>query len=187
MKQGDICVYVTCQCTCCYSVVQLCLTLRGPMNCSTPCFPVLHYLPEFAQIHVHRVSNAIQPSHPLMPPSPPALNLSRHQGLFQWVVFSHEVAEELELQLQHQSLQWILSPYNWFPLGLTGWISLPSKELSGVFCSTIGKHQFFGAQPFLWSNSHICTWLLEKLWLWLYGPLSAKWCLCFLIRFLGLS
>ena len=75
----------------------------------------------------------------------------------------------------------------WFPLGLTGWISLLSKELSRVFSSTIGRHQFFGAQPFLWSSSHTCTWLMEKLWLWLYGPLSAKWCLCFLISCLGLS
>ena len=75
-----------------------------------------------------------------------------------------------------------------FPLGLTGWISLQSKGLSRVFSSTtIWKHQFFSAQPSLWSNSHIHTWLLEKPQFWLYGPLSAKWCLCFLIRCLGLS
>ena len=68
----------------------------------------------------------------------------------------------------------------WFPLGLTGWISLQSKGLSKVFSSaTVGKPQFFSAQPSLWSNSHICTWLLEKPQLWLDGPLSAKWCLCF--------
>ena len=75
----------------------------------------------------------------------------------------------------------------WFPLGLTGLISWLSKGLSRVFSSTtIWKHQFFGAQPSLWSNSHICTWLLEKPWLWLYGSLSAKWYLCFLICYLGL-
>ena len=76
----------------------------------------------------------------------------------------------------------------WFPLGWSGLIFLKSKGLSGVFSSTtIWKHQFFGAQPSLWSNSHISTWLLEKPQLWLYKPLSAKWCLCFLICCLGLS
>ena len=71
---------------------------------------------------------------------------------------------------------------HWFLLGLTGLISLLSKGLSDVFSSTtLWKHQFFGAQPSLWSNSHICTWLLKKPWLWLYGPLSAKWCICFLM------
>ena len=75
------------------------------MDCSTPGFPVLHYLLEFAQIHVHWVSDAIQPSHSLSSPSPPALNLSQHQGLFQWVGSSHQMAKVLELQ--HQSFQWI--------------------------------------------------------------------------------
>ena len=70
----------------------------------------------------------------------------------------------------------------WFPLGLTGLISLLSKGLSRAFFRTpIWKHQFFRAQPSLWSNSHICIWLMEKPWLWQYGPLSAKWRLCFLI------
>ena len=67
------------------SVTQSCLTLCDSMNCSTPSFPVLHHLPEFAQTYVHWVSDAIQPSHPLLPASPPSLNLSQHQGLFQWV------------------------------------------------------------------------------------------------------
>ena len=76
----------------------------------------------------------------------------------------------------------------WFPLGLTGLISLLSKGLSRVFSSTtIQKHQFLGIQPSLWSNSYIYTWLLAKPQIWLYGPLSSKWCLCFLIRYLGLS
>ena len=73
----------------CCSVVKWCLTLCDPMDCSTPGFPVLHHLVEFAQTHVHWVNNAIQPSHPLSSPSPPALNLSKHQGLFQWVVSLH--------------------------------------------------------------------------------------------------
>ena len=76
----------------------------------------------------------------------------------------------------------------WFPLRLTGLISLQFKGLSKVYSSTkIWKHLFFGLQPSLWSKIHISTWLLEKPLFWLYGPLSAKWCLCFLIHFLGLS
>ena len=76
------------------------------MNCSTPGLPVHHQLPESTQTHVHRVGDAIQPSHSLSSPSPPALNLSQHQGLFQWVSSSHQVAKVLEFQLQHQSFQW---------------------------------------------------------------------------------
>ena len=91
----------------CCSVAKLCLTLCEPMDCSMPGFPVLHYLPESAQTHVHWVSDAIQPSHPLSPPSPPTLNLAQQQGLFQWVSSSHQVVKVLELQLQHQSFQWV--------------------------------------------------------------------------------
>ena len=89
------------------SVTQLCLTLCDPMDCSTPGFPVHHQLLELAQTHVHWVGDAIQPSHPLSSPSPPGFNLSQHQGLFQWVSPSHQVAKGLELQLQHLSFQWI--------------------------------------------------------------------------------
>ena len=71
--------------------VQSCLTLCDTMNCSTPGFPAHHQLPELSQTHVHWVNDAIQPSHPLSSPSPPALNLSQHQGLFQWVSSSHQV------------------------------------------------------------------------------------------------
>ena len=77
------------------------------MDCSTPGLPVHHHLWELAQTHVHRVGDAIQPSHPLSAPSPPAFNLSQHQGLFQQVNSSHQVAKGLEFQLQHQSFQWI--------------------------------------------------------------------------------
>ena len=142
------------------SVVKLCSTLCDPMNCSsTPCFPVLHHFSELAQIHVHWVSDVIQLSHPLSFPSPPALSLSHHQGLFHWVSTLHQVAKVLELQLQHQSFQW--RTFN--SLGLIGWISLQSKGLSRVFSSTtIQKHRFFSAQNSLWSRSHIHTWLPEK-------------------------
>ena len=88
----------------CSSVVKSCQTLCDPMNCRTSGFPVLHYLPEFAQTHVHWVDDAIQPSHSLSSPSL-APSLSQHQGLFQWVSSLHQVDKVLELQ--HQSFQWI--------------------------------------------------------------------------------
>ena len=81
------------------SVAQSCLTLCDPMNCSMPGLPVHHQLPEFTQTLVHQVGDAIQPSHPLSSPSPPARNPSQHQSLFQWVNSSHEVAKVLEFQL----------------------------------------------------------------------------------------
>ena len=87
------------------SVTQLCPTLCNPMNHSTPGLCVHHQLPESTQTHVHWVGDAIQPFHPLSSPSPPAFNLSQHQGLFQWVSSSHQVAKVLEFQLQHQSFQ----------------------------------------------------------------------------------
>ena len=94
---------------CCCSIAQSCPTLYNPMDCSKPGFPVFYYLLEFAQTHVHWVDDAIQPSHPLSPPSPPALNLSQQPGLFKWVSSSHQVAKVLELQLQHQSFQCIFN------------------------------------------------------------------------------
>ena len=96
------------------SVAQLCQTLHIPIDCSTPGFPVYHQLPE--PTHVHCICDAIQPSHPLSSPSPPAFNLSQHQRLFQWVSSSHQVAKVLEFQLQHQSFQWIFRTdflYDW--------------------------------------------------------------------------
>ena len=117
------------------SFAQLYSTLCDPMDCSTPGLPVHHQLPEFSQTHVHWVSDAIQPSHPLLSPSPPAFNISQLQGLFQWVSSSHQVAKVLEFQLQYQSFQWIFR---------TGWIS---KRLSRVFFNTtVQKHQFFSAR-----------------------------------------
>ena len=89
------------------SVSQSCPTLRDPMDCSTPGFPVHHQLPEFTQTHVHWVGDAMQQSDPLSSTSPPAFNLFQHQGLFQWVSSSHQVAKVLQFQLQHQFFQWI--------------------------------------------------------------------------------
>ena len=87
------------------SVAQSCPTLCNPMNRSMPGLPVPHQLPEFTQTHIHRVSNAIQPSHPLSSPSPPAPYPSQHQSLFQWVNSLHEVAKVLEFHLQHHWFQ----------------------------------------------------------------------------------
>ena len=89
------------------SVAQSCLTLCNPIDCSMPGFPIHHQLPEIAQTHVHWVGDAIQPSHPLLTPSPPAFNLSQHQDFFQGFSSLHQVAKVLECQLQHQSSQWI--------------------------------------------------------------------------------
>ena len=109
---------------------------------------------------VHRVGDAIQPSHSLSSPSPPAFNLSQHWGLFKWVNSSHQVAKVMKFQLQHQSFQWIFRTdflYDWLV-----WSLCRPKGLSRVFSRTIWKHQFFRAQPSLWSNSHIHTWPLGK-------------------------
>ena len=100
----DIMLYLIAISRCCCSVAQLCLTLCSPMDCSTPGFTVRQQLLELVKIHVHWVSDAIQPS--LWSHSPPAFNRSQHQGLFRWVSSSHQVAKMLELQ--HQSFQWIL-------------------------------------------------------------------------------
>ena len=121
---------------CCCSVTQSCPTPCDPMDCNMPGLPVHHQLPEFTQIHVHWVSDAIQPSHPLSSPSPPALNLSQHQGLFQWVGSLHQVAKVLEFQ--HQPASASILPMNtqdWYPLGWTGLISL--QGLSRIFFKSI--------------------------------------------------
>ena len=91
---------------CCCSVAKSCLTLCDPMDCSMP-GSILYYLPEFAQIHAQWDDDAIQPSQPLLPPFPPALNHSQQQGLFQWVSSLHQMAKVLELQLQYKPSQWI--------------------------------------------------------------------------------
>ena len=101
------------------SVAQSCPTLCDPMNRSTPGLPVYHQLPEFTQTHVHWASDAIQPSHPLSSPSPPAPNPSQHQDLFQWVSSLHEVAKVLEFQLKQFSECWELSQLFHSPLSLS--------------------------------------------------------------------
>ena len=156
--------------TYCCSVTQLCLTLCDPMNCSTPGLSVLRHLLKFAQVYFHCIDDAIQPSHPQMPSSSSALNLSQHQGLFWWVSCLHQMTKILEFQLQHQSFQWVFrvdflwNSLVWYPYSPTD-----SQEFSPIW-----KHQFFDIQPSFWSNSHIHTRLLEKPQLWLDGLLFAK-------------
>ena len=109
------------------SVAQSYPTLCYPMDCSTPGFPVHHQLLEPTQTHAHRVDDAIQPSYPLLSPSPPAFSLAQHQSLFQWVSSLHQVARVLEFWASASLLP--MNIQDWFPLGLTGWISLQSKGL----------------------------------------------------------
>ena len=141
-----------------FSVAKSCLTLCNPIDCSTPGFPDLHHLLEFAQTHVHWVRDAIQPSYPLSPPSLPSLNLSQHQDLFQWVGSSHQVAKVLELQQQSFSEYPGLISFriDWFDLlavqwTLKGLLQHHSLKTSILWCPT-----FYNA-PTLTS-----TWLLEK-------------------------
>ena len=142
------------------SVAQLCPTLCYPMNHSTPGLPVHHQLTEFTQTHVHWVCDAIQPSHPLSSPSPPAPNPSQHQSfpvsqLFAWGGQSTGVSASASFPAKDTK--------DWSPLEWTVWIALQSKGLSRVFSkTTVQKQQFFSAQLSSQSNSHIHTWPQEK-------------------------
>ena len=112
--------------------------LCDPMDSRTPGLPVPHHLPKFAQVHVHCISDAIQPSHPLRPSSPSALNVSQHQGLSSELLFSSD-----DQHTGASALTSVLPVQGWFPLRLTGLISLPSKGLLGFFSSTtVWRHQF---------------------------------------------
>ena len=127
------------------SVAQLCLSLCDLMECSTPALPVHHQLLEFTQTHVYWVSHAIQPSHLLSSPSPPALNLSQHQGLLKWVSSSHQVAKVLEFQLQHQSFQW--TPRT--DLLRMDWLDLLAAQ--GTFKSLLQYHS--SKASILWNSA----------------------------------
>ena len=147
------------------------------MNRSMPALPVHQQLPESTQTHVHWIGDAIQPSHPLSSPSPPAFNLSQNQGLFQWVSSSHG-GQSIEVSASASVLP--MNTQDW-SLGWAGWISLQSKGLSRVFSNTtVQKHHFFSAQLSSESNSHILTLNISRLTLniwtfqkkhWLHGLL----------------
>ena len=144
--------------------------LCKPMNSSTPGFPVLHCLVEFAQSHVHWVSDAIQPSHPLLFPFLSCLQSFPASGSFPMSRLFTSGGQSIGVSASASVLP--MNTQDWSPLGWSGWISLQSKGLSRVFSNTtVQKHQFFSAQLSLWSNSHIHTWLLEKAYLWLDRPL----------------
>ena len=133
------------------SVAQSCLTLCDPMDCSTPGFPVHCKLWESTQTHVHWVGDAIQPSHPLSPPSPPAFSLSQHQGLFQCQLFT---SGGQSIGVSASALVLPMNIQDWFPLGCTGWISLQS-------CLPYYLLQFFiyfACSPFIMSKC--CKYLL---------------------------
>ena len=137
------------------SVAKSCPTLCDPMNLSTPGLPVHHQLPEFTQTNDYRVGDAIQPSHALSSPSPPAFDLSQHQGLFQWVGSSHQMTKDW-------SFSFSISPSSEYS-GLISfridWFDLLAGQ--GTLKSLSPAPQF-DCGPFLWSNSHIHTQLLEK-------------------------
>ena len=143
------------------SVAQSCPTLCEPMDCSMPGFLVYHQLPEFSQTHVHRVGDAIQPSHPLSSPSPPAFNLSQHQGLFQWVSPSHQVAKVLGFQLHHPVLQ--VKIQGWFPLGWTGLISLLSKVSHNTSINMFSQG-LLGSMHFLTDSKKEFVWAHVQCW-----------------------
>ena len=139
----------SCLCCCC-AVTKSCLTLWDRMDCSMPAFPVLHYLPGFAQIHGHWVSDAL-----LLPSVFPSNSYFPMSWLFAsggQSIRASSSATVLPMNIQ-----------GWFPLGLAGFIFLAVQgTLKSPKASTVQKNEFFGTQPSLWSNSHICTWLLEK-------------------------
>ena len=170
----------------CCTVTKSCPTLCDPMDCSTSHSSVLTVFPSLLKfISIESVT------------------LSNHLILYHGSIFfsclqsfpesgSFPVSQLFASggQIIGTSVSASVLPMNmssWFPIGLTGLISFQSKGLSRVFSNTTIKPQFFGTQPSLWSNSHIHTWLLEKPWIWLCGPLSAKCFLCFLICCLDLS
>ena len=129
----------------------------NPMDCSMSGLPVHHQFPELTQTHVHQVGDAIQPSHPLSSPFPPAFNLSQPQG--DSFPMSHLFAsggQNIGVSASASVLP--MNIQDWFPLGWTGWISLQSKGLSRVFSNTtVQKHQFLTAQLSSESSSHIHT------------------------------
>ena len=153
----------------CCSVIQSCPTLCSPRDCSTPGFPVLHYLSEFAQIHIHWVGDAIQPSHPLLSVTfSSCLQYFPASGSFPMSQLFTSGGQSIgaSASVLPMSIQ------GWFPLGLTGLISLQSKRLSRVFSSTtVGKHQFFGACSafFMVQLSYSCKTTRKNIALTIYA------------------
>ena len=151
------------------------------MNRSTPGLPVHHQLPEFTQTHVYLVCDAIQPSHPLSSPSPPAHNPFQHHGLFQWVNSSHEVAKVLEFQLQHQSFQWTPRTY----LLQDGLVGSPYSPRDSQESSPTPQFKSINFSALSFLHSPALTSIHDHWKNHSLGPLLV--CLCFLICCLGWS
>ena len=170
------------ECYCC-SFSKSCLTICDSMDCSMPGFPVLHCLLEFAQTHVHWVSDAIQPSHPLSPASCPALNLSQHQDLFQWVGSWRHMAKVLELQLQHQSFQWIFRVdsfrIDWFDLLAVQGTLKNLLQHHSLKASILQHSAFFMVQlshPYMTTGKTIALtiWTSTKVLIWITKWMKTK-------------
>ena len=161
-------------------VVQLlsCAWLCNPMDCSMPGFCVLHYLPEFAQTHVYWVGDAIQPPHPLLPPFSLVLNLSPHQGLFQWVSFSHQVAKVLELQ-------WIFSEHSGLISFRIDWFDI--LVVQGTLKSLLQHHSSKEVLSLLYGPTLTSIHGYWKNHSFDYMKLCQQSDVCFLICCLGLS
>ena len=151
------------------------------MDCTMPGFPILHYLQEFARTHVHWVGDAIQPSHPLSSPSPPALNLSQHQGLFQWVSSSHQIwSFSFSIGPSNDYSELISFRIGWFDLAVPGTLKSLLQHHSST-ASVLRCSVFFMVQlPHPYRTTGKTKALTRR-------TLSAKWCLCFLIHCLGFS
>ena len=174
-------ILVLCGSGCC-SVTQSYPTLCDPMDCSMPGYPVLHHLPEFAPTHIHWVNDAIQPFHPLLPPSPPVLNLSQHQGIFQWVSSSHQVVKVLELQLQLNECSGLSSfRIDWFNLLLVQGNKFPqnikaSNNIYDLIVSEDQKSRTDSGWCLLRVSYEVPIRLLSGLSKWLAG--IWEWCPC---------
>ena len=145
-------------CGCCAQLLS-CLTICDLLDCSRPGFPVLHCLPKFAQVYVHRVSDAIELSSSAAPFF--CIQSFPSSGSFPMSELFTSGGQSIGVSASASAFS--MNSQGWFPLGFIGWISLQSKGLWRIFSNTaVQRHQFFSTQPSLWSNSHIYTWLLEK-------------------------
>ena len=144
-----------------HSVTKLCPALCNPMEYSMPGLPVPHPLLKFAQVHVQNcIGDAIQPSHPLMLSFISALNLPQHQGLFQWVGYSHQMTKILELQLQHQTIQWVFR-VDFLKIDCFDLLAIQGT-LRSLLQHHIQRYQFFGTLLSLRSRSHNHMWPLGR-------------------------
>ena len=171
---------------CYFSATQLSLTLWDTMACNTPGLSVPHHLPEFAQVHVHHIIDAIQPSHPLTIIFSFSSQSFPASGKFpvSWLFTSGDqnTRASASASVLPMSIQ------GWFPLRWSSFISLLSKELSGVFFSTtVRRQQFCVTPPSLQNSCDNLTCPLGRPQPWLYRPLLSMWCLCFSTHCLGLS